>query len=146
MQEIEQQCRDFILSCGSADLSYDITHIERVVQVAKTAEQEHAKIEVVLLGGLTIVLRWRKPSGQSEGIDHGSRQGVKLLHSIHYDSRYFDAIHHAIVAHICANVTPTTLERNSTRCRPYGCPYRSESLHEVAGRFVVAIPPPGSVL
>lgn len=114
MQEIEQQCRDFILSCGSADSAHDITHIERVVQVAKTlCEQEHAKIEVVLPAAWLhdCVAMAKNHPDRAKASTMAADKALSFLHSIHYDSRYFDAIHHAIVAHsFSANVTPTTLE------------------------------------
>ncbi len=114
MQQLEQQCRDFILDCGSADSAHDITHIERVVQVAKKlCVQEQAEMAVVLpaawLHDCVAVAKNHPDRAKASLL--AADKALTFLHSIGYEQQYLEPIHHAIVAHsFSANVTPVTLE------------------------------------
>ncbi|MFY8273270.1 HD domain-containing protein [Pseudoalteromonas sp. SSDWG2] len=114
LQNLERQCRAFILQCGSADAAHDITHIERVVTVAKKlCSQEQGCMEIVLpaawLHDCVAVAKNHPDRAKASAM--AADKAITFLHSIGYDSQYFDAIHHAIVAHsFSAQITPTTLE------------------------------------
>ncbi|MBS3796429.1 MULTISPECIES: HD domain-containing protein [unclassified Pseudoalteromonas] len=114
MQQLELQCRDFILECGSADSAHDITHIERVVQVAKhLCVQEQADMAVVLpaawLHDCVAVAKNHPDRAKASLL--AADKALTFLHSIGYEQQYLEGIHHAIVAHsFSANITPVTLE------------------------------------
>ncbi|WIG79239.1 HD domain-containing protein [Photobacterium damselae] len=105
---------EYLKSEISQDMAHDVDHILRVVKSAKMlCQQEGANIAIVLPAAyLHDCFSYPK--------DHPDRhlssykaadKAVEFLNSIDYPSEYFEAIHHAIVAHsFSAQVTPTTLE------------------------------------
>ncbi|SUB90175.1 HD domain-containing protein [Photobacterium damselae] len=105
---------EYLKSEMSQDMAHDVDHILRVVKSAKMlCQQEGANIAIVLpVAYLHDCFSYPK--------DHPDRhlssykaadKAVEFLNSIGYPSEYFEAIHHAIVAHsFSAQVTPTTLE------------------------------------
>ncbi len=114
LQRVEELCRDFFLECGSADAAHDITHIERVVKVAKTlCVDEQAQMAVVLPAAWLhdCVAVAKNHPDRAKASQMAADKALSFLHSINYDEQYFEAIHHAIVAHsFSANITPLTLE------------------------------------
>lgn len=112
--EVERQCRDFIINCGSADAAHDITHIERVVNVAKMlCADEQANLHVVLPAAWLhdCVAVAKNHPDRAKASRMAADKALTFLHSIGYDEQYFDDIHHAIIAHsFSANITPQTLE------------------------------------
>ncbi len=114
MDKIETRCREFILQQSSADVAHDITHIERVVKVAKDlALAEGAEMAVILPAAWLhdCVAVAKNHPDRSRASTMAADKAVSFLHSLDYPARYFDAIHHAIAAHsYSANITPTSLE------------------------------------
>lgn len=112
--ELERQCKHFIAQTTHADSAHDITHIERVVLMAKKlAKQESANLHVVIpaawLHDCVAVAKNHPDRHKASAM--AADKAITFLTQINYDARYFEAIRHAIIAHsFSANVTPTTLE------------------------------------
>lgn len=111
---LDQQCREFILSQVHADVAHDISHIERVVRVAKQlclAEQANMAIVLPAAWLHDCVAVAKNHPDRAKASTMAADKAISFLHSINYPSDYFDAIHHAIVAHsFSANVAVKTLE------------------------------------
>ncbi|MBQ4861869.1 HD domain-containing protein [Pseudoalteromonas sp. MMG013] len=114
MQNIEAACREFMLGGTFADTAHDITHIERVVKVAKQlTEVENADLSIVLPAAWLhdCVAVAKNHPDRAKASHMAADKAVVFLQSQGYDDTKLAAIHHAIVAHsFSANVTPMTLE------------------------------------
>lgn len=114
MHELEKACEEFMLSTPCADTAHDLSHIKRVVKVAKSlCEAEGADPAVVIpaawLHDCVAVAKNHpdRPLASKLAAD----KAVAFLTELKYDTDKLEAIHHAIVAHsFSAGVTPTTLE------------------------------------
>ena len=114
LESLEQACREFILSLAHADVAHDITHIERVVRVAKQlCIAEQAKMEVVLPAAWLhdcVAVAKNHPDRAKASTMAGDK-AICFLTEIGYDSQYFTAIHHAIAAHsFSANIDVQSVE------------------------------------
>ena len=112
--ELETQCRDFILSLLHADVAHDISHIERVVRVAKQlCIAEKACMEVVLPAAWLhdCVAVAKNHPDRSKASTMAADKALSFLSSINYPQQYFNAIHHAIAAHsFSANIAVQSVE------------------------------------
>lgn len=114
LAEYEVQFRTFIASEGVADAAHDLSHILRVVKVAKQlADEEKANLYVVVPAAWLhdcISLAKNHPQ-RSKASTLAADKAIAFLTSIDYPSEYFVAIHHAIRAHsFSANIKPDSLE------------------------------------
>lgn len=112
--QLEQACREFILSLVHADVAHDITHIERVVRVAKQlCIAEQAQMEVVLPAAWLhdcVAVAKNHPDRAKASTMAGDK-AISFLTELGYDSQYFSAIHHAIAAHsFSANIAVQSVE------------------------------------
>ena len=114
LQQLENHCRAFILSLVSADVAHDITHIERVVRVAKQlCFAEDASMDVVLPAAWLhdCVAVAKNHPDRAKASTMAADKAISFLASIGYYAQYFDAIHHAIVAHsFSANIAIESVE------------------------------------
>ena len=112
--KFEQHFVEFIQSEMQQDLAHDLNHVLRVVKTAKTiCRSEGAQLEVVLPAAyLHDCFSFPKNHPErAKSSTIAAEKAVSFLASIGYPAEYFDAIHHAIVAHsFSANITPETLE------------------------------------
>lgn len=114
LEQLEQACREFILSLAHADVAHDITHIERVVRVAKQlCIAEQAKMEVVLPAAWLhdcVAVAKNHPDRAKASTMAGDK-AISFLKELGYERQYFAAIHHAIAAHsFSANITVQSVE------------------------------------
>ncbi|WP_219702273.1 HD domain-containing protein [Marinomonas lutimaris] len=112
--ELERHCCVFLQAQGHADSAHDVSHISRVVKVAKKlALEESADLAVVVPAAWLhdcVSLPKNHPERHLASTLAGDK-AIEFLTSIYYPSEYFDAIHHAIRAHsFSANIPPNTLE------------------------------------
>lgn len=110
----EKQFLSFITKQGHADSAHDVSHITRVVKVAKAmAQEERAELAIVVPAAwLHDCVSFPKshPDRKKASTLAGDK-AITFLESIGYPQVCFDAIHHAISAHsFSANIAPTTLE------------------------------------
>jgi uncharacterized protein len=114
MHNIEMVCREFMLNCAFADTAHDITHIERVVKVAKElATSEHADMEIVVAAAWLhdCVAVAKNHPDRAKASKMAADKAVMFLQTLPFDKTKLEAVHHAIVAHsFSANVQPRTLE------------------------------------
>ncbi|BDF94886.1 MULTISPECIES: HD domain-containing protein [Pseudoalteromonas] len=114
LQQLENHCRNFIMSLVSADVAHDITHIERVVRVAKQlciAEQADMNIVLPAAWLHDCVAVAKNHPDRAKASTMAADKAITFLTSIGHDSHYFDAIHHAIAAHsFSANIAIETVE------------------------------------
>jgi len=114
LQELENECRGFISSLICADVAHDITHIERVVRVAKQlCIAEQAEMAVVLPAAWLhdCVAVAKNHPDRAKASTMAADKAITFLTSIGYDESYFDAIHHAIAAHsFSANIKVQSVE------------------------------------
>ncbi|MFC3032365.1 HD domain-containing protein [Pseudoalteromonas fenneropenaei] len=114
MDALEAACREFILTATVADTAHDITHIERVVKVAKQlAHAEQADLAVVIPAAWLhdCVAVAKNHPDRAIASKLAADKAVTFLQAYGYDESKLAAIHHAIVAHsFSANVAPTSLE------------------------------------
>ncbi|MGB1292915.1 MAG: HD domain-containing protein, partial [Pseudoalteromonas sp.] len=114
LQQLENACRGFISSLICADVAHDITHIERVVRVAKQlCIAEQAEMAVVLPAAWLhdCVAVAKNHPDRAKASTMAADKAVTFLASIDYDESYFDAIHHAIAAHsFSANIKVQSIE------------------------------------
>jgi len=114
LTKYEGKFLSFLEASEQADTAHDISHIMRVVKVAKQlAFEEQADFAVV------VPAAWLHdcvslPKNHADRVKASTLAGdkaVELLASIGYPTEFFNAIHHAITAHsYSANITPETLE------------------------------------
>lgn len=114
LSEFEHCCSVFLQAQGDADAAHDLSHISRVVKVAKQlAIAESADLAVVLPAAWLhdcVSLPKNHPERHLASALAGDK-AIEFLASIHYPSEYYEAILHAIRAHsFSANITPETLE------------------------------------
>jgi uncharacterized protein len=114
LPELERHCRVFLQAQGHADSAHDLSHISRVVKVAKQlAIEEGADLAVVVPAAWLhdcVSLPKNHPERHLASTLSGDK-AIEFLTSIFYPSEYYAAIHHAIRAHsFSANVLPNTLE------------------------------------
>ena len=114
LQQLENECRSFISSLICADVAHDITHIERVVRVAKQlCIAEQAEMAVVLPAAWLhdCVAVAKNHPDRAKASTMAADKAVTFLASIGYDESYFDVIHHAIAAHsFSANIKVQSIE------------------------------------
>ncbi|TDR74771.1 HD domain-containing protein [Photobacterium lutimaris] len=112
--KLENQFVEFIQAEMQQDLAHDMNHVFRVVKTAKTlCEREEASLEIVLPAAyLHDCFSFPKNHPErAKSSQVAADKAVEFLASIGYPSQYFEAIHHAIVAHsFSANIKPETLE------------------------------------
>lgn len=114
LEQLEKECRIFISSLICADVAHDLTHIERVVRVAKhLCHAEKANMSVVLPAAWLhdCVAVAKNHPDRAKASTMAADKAISFLSSIDYDDAYFDAIHHAIVAHsFSANIKVQSIE------------------------------------
>ena len=112
--KIEKHFIEFIQSEMQQDLAHDLNHVLRVVKTAKTlCASEGAKLEVVLPAAyLHDCFSFPKNHpDRAKSSKIAADKALEFLASIDYPAKYFEAIHHAIVAHsFSAKIKPETLE------------------------------------
>ena len=114
LPELEHHCRVFLQAQGHADSAHDLSHITRVVKVAKQlAIEEGADLAVVVPAAWLhdcVSLPKNHPDRHLASRMAGDK-AIEFLLSIAYPDKYFNAIHHAICAHsFSADIPPETLE------------------------------------
>lgn len=112
--EFEICCRDFLETQDHTDAAHDISHIMRVVKVAKQlAIEEGAELAVVVPAAWLhdcVSLPKNHPERHLASTMAGDK-AVEFLTSINYPSEYYQAIRHAIQTHsFSANIIPESLE------------------------------------
>lgn len=115
LSRLEAHCREFVGELLPADVAHDITHIERVVKVAKQlAEEEGANIWVVLAGAWLhdCVSVPKNHPDRPRASQMAADKAIEFLRTLSFfPARYLDDVAHAIVAHsFSANVKPETVE------------------------------------
>ena len=114
LEQLESECRTFISSLICADVAHDLTHIERVVRVAKhLCHAEKANMSVVLPAAWLhdCVAVAKNHPDRAKASTMAADKAISFLSSIDYDDAYFDAIHHAIAAHsFSANIKVQSIE------------------------------------
>ena len=112
--KLEDACRTFISSLICADVAHDITHIERVVRVAKQlciAEQANMAIVLPAAWLHDCVAVAKNHPDRAKASTMAADKAIQFLSTIGYEETYFDAIHHAIAAHsFSANIRVDTVE------------------------------------
>ncbi len=110
----EAQFHAFIETEMVTDGAHDLQHVMRVVNTAKRlCEQEGASLEVVVPAAyLHDCFTYPKDHPQrKESARKAADKATEFLRTINYPEVYFDAVHHAIMAHsFSANLQPETLE------------------------------------
>lgn len=114
MQKFESKIFSFIKDKIIQDQAHDINHILRVVKTAKNlCIEENGMLEVVLPAAYLhdcFSLPKNHPD-RANSSTIAAQKAIDFLASINYPSIYFEAIHHAIIAHsFSANIKPQTLE------------------------------------
>lgn len=96
------------------DPAHDILHVRRVVSIAKKiATAEHAEQNVVIPAAWLhdVVQIPKSDPRRSIASKLSAEEAIRLLKSVQYDPKYFDAIAHAIECHsFSANKDCQTLE------------------------------------
>ncbi|MFU2509470.1 HD domain-containing protein [Pseudoalteromonas sp. ASV78] len=114
LQQLENHCRAFIMSLVSADVAHDITHIERVVRVAKqlcVAEQADMNIVLPAAWLHDCVAVAKNHPDRARASTMAADKAITFLTLIGYDPQFFKAIHHAIAAHsFSANIAIESVE------------------------------------
>ncbi|WP_440053399.1 HD domain-containing protein [Pseudoalteromonas sp. T1lg65] len=114
MQQLEAACEEFMLSTPFADTAHDLSHVKRVVKVAKSlCEAEGADIEVVLPAAWLhdCVAVAKNHPDRAKASKLAADKAVTFLEHLGYPEEKLPAIHHAIIAHsFSAGVEPKTLE------------------------------------
>lgn len=114
MENLEQACKTFILGGTVADTAHDITHVERVVKVAKQlAAAEKADLNVVIPAAWLhdCVAVPKNHPDRAIASKLAAEKAIDFLSQFGFELSQLSAIHHAIVAHsFSANVIPQTLE------------------------------------
>ncbi len=119
LAQFEMQFLAFAQASMTQDKAHDVAHIQRVVKAAKQlCQAEEACLAVVLPAAYLhdcVTVAKNHPDRSKSSLLSADR-ALQLLQEVKYPSEYFDAIHHAIVAHsFSANVEPTTLEAEIVR-------------------------------
>lgn len=111
---IEQELINFIIESPAADSAHDISHIERVVNMAKKlALSESANLDIVVPAAwLHDCVAVAKDSPlRSKASSLAADKAAEILSSLNYPQHLIEPIKHAIAAHsYSAAITPTTLE------------------------------------
>jgi len=114
LSEFEARCGDFLVEQGHADAAHDISHITRVVKVAKQlAIEEGAELAVVVPAAWLhdCVSLPKNHTDRHLASTMAGNKAVEFLTSINYPAKYHQAIHHTIRAHsFSANIAPESLE------------------------------------
>ena len=114
MEKIEKQLLEIIADQSDVDQAHDLTHVKRVVEMAKhLCFLEGANIEIVLPAACLhdCVLIPKNSDERKIASALSADRAIQYLEKFGYNSDYFKFIHHAIVAHsYSANVQPLTLE------------------------------------
>lgn len=96
------------------DLAHDLNHVKRVVKLAKQLCIEEGAIVGVVVPAAYLHDCFSFAKGHPERRQSSrlaADKAIEFLSQIDYPVEYYDAIHHAIVAHsYSAQVTPMTLE------------------------------------
>jgi uncharacterized protein len=114
MNPFEVKMAEFIQGEMQTDPAHDFQHVLRVVKSARMlCVKEQAIMEVVLPAAwLHDCLTLAKDHPQRAlSSQLAADRAIGFLAQIGYPKEYFEAIHHAIIAHsFSANITPQTLE------------------------------------
>lgn len=114
LQQLNKQCKEFVTSLAHADVAHDITHIERVVNMAlKLCVEENANMAIVLPAAWLhdCVAVAKNHPNRANASTMAADKAIRFLADIKYNADLFTDIHHAIVAHsFSANVPVNTLE------------------------------------
>lgn len=99
---------------GSKDPAHDLSHVKRVVSVAKKlAHEEKAISEVVIPAAWLhdlVNLPKNHPDRKKASV-LAADEALRFLSSVNYPEKYFEGIHHAICAHsFSAGISPLTPE------------------------------------
>ncbi|WP_333608318.1 HD domain-containing protein [Arsukibacterium sp.] len=111
---LEQRMLDFVCQHMQQDVAHDRQHVLRVVKLAKRlCAEEGAQLQIVLpaayLHDCFSYAKDHPDRGNSSRL--AADKALQFLSGLHYPAEYFEAIHHAIVAHsYSAKVAPETLE------------------------------------
>jgi uncharacterized protein len=112
--DLENHCRAFLEAQGAADVAHDLSHIYRVVKVAKKLALDEGANMAVVIPAAWLHDCVSLPKSHPErhlASTMAADKAVAFLQSIDYPSEHFDAIHHAIRAHsFSANVSLESLE------------------------------------
>ncbi|MBJ7538356.1 HD domain-containing protein [Marinomonas transparens] len=114
LAEYEVQCQAFLAAEEGVDVAHDLSHIFRVVKVAKQlANEEKANLAVIVPSAWLhgCVSFAKNHPERSKASTLAADKAVAFLTSIDYPEVYLDAIHHAIQTHsFSANIAPESLE------------------------------------
>ncbi|MBD5772294.1 HD domain-containing protein [Marinomonas colpomeniae] len=112
--EYEVIFQAFIEKQDQADAAHDLSHILRVVKIAKQlAIDEKADMSVIVPAAWLhdCVSLPKNHSDRHLASTFAGDRAVEFLTSVHYPSEYYMAIHHAIRAHsFSANINPESVE------------------------------------
>ncbi|TBR43889.1 HD domain-containing protein [Marinomonas agarivorans] len=110
----EQALSKFVQGLQQTDAAHDISHIRRVVKTAKQlAIKESAEFAIVVPAAWLhdCVSFPKNHPERAMASRFAADKAIGFLTSIDYPERFFEAIHHAILAHsYSAGVTPESLE------------------------------------
>lgn len=115
IEQLEQQCLSWLETFESTDAAHDISHVKRVVTMAKKlCEKEKANIEVVLPAAYLhdcITLPKNHPDNNKSS-QLAADKAVSLLRKVKDDdSNWLAQVHHAICCHsYSADITAETIE------------------------------------
>jgi uncharacterized protein len=115
LSRLDAHCKEFVEKLLPADVAHDITHIERVVKVAKKlADEEGANPWVVIAAAWLhdCVSVPKNHPDRSCASSMAAEKGVAFLKTLSFfPVQYLDDVAHAIIAHsFSANVKPETIE------------------------------------
>lgn len=114
MEQLEQACKAFILGGQIADTAHDITHVERVVKVAKQlAVAENADLNIVIPAAWLhdCVAVPKNHPDRAIASTLAAEKAIEFLTHFGFTQAQLDSVFHAIVAHsFSANIYPQTLE------------------------------------
>lgn len=116
IKQLEKACRSFIEQSGEGDAAHDVSHIQRVVENAKSIlskEPEPADLEVVLPAAWlhdSVVLPKNHPDRKNASA-LAAEKAAEFLSNIDYPKNKIPAVAHAIEAHsFSAGIKPATPE------------------------------------
>lgn len=114
IKQLEKACRSFIERSGEGDAAHDISHIQRVVENAKSIlSKEPADREIVLAAAWlhdSVVLPKNHPDRKKASV-LAAEKAAEFLSKVDYPKNKIPAVAHAIEAHsFSAGIKPATPE------------------------------------
>lgn len=99
---------------GSLDPAHDLSHVKRVVSIAKKlAAEENAVSEIVVPAAWLhdLVNLPKNHPDRKKASSLAADEALRYLSSVEYPEKYFEGIHHAICAHsFSAGIIPVSIE------------------------------------